>query len=260
MRKYILIVAFLLLSYFKLDINLRYGLLSLLTNPIFFLKNLSYDLKDINTFYLNVEKIRNENLNLKIMLADQNLEIEISKLKKLNQNELERTNNLFTNDDFFTNKVIKVEEIVFYDPNNSSILITNNDKKNEMKVGNLILLGRNLIGIVCGVGENLAEVKLLSNRDLSLNTFVVNSQLIKIKTVTSGDKFDSLIINNLLATETVEEGDTVITSGTNEGIPADLIIGRLDRIDVISSQTFRRSTIKKLYDLNTLKYVGVLKK
>lgn len=259
MKKYLFIVILLLLNYLNLFSTIRYNFLYLSSNQVLYLRNLSLEIKDFYTFYLNIEKIRKENIDLKNRLIESEEILLKQNLKKYNDIELERTKLLFTNDEFFANKQISMGEITYYNSNNSTILISNNDTNFKMNSGDLVMYGRSVVGVIINVNNNSAEVKLISARDLNLNTFVVNKNLVKIKTVLSGEKFDALSINNILATELIEEGDLVLSATTNQGIPADLIIGKLDRIENISSQTFRKASVRKLYDLNVIKYVGILK-
>jgi rod shape-determining protein MreC len=233
-------------------------LLNTLTPTIFFYKSTSFEIKDIFIFYTNVEGIRRENFNLKNKIRDLELASSVSRVEDLNLEGLNRTKNLFTSDSLFENINISYSQVLFYNPASSNLLITNNDTNSKIKIGNLVLYGRSLIGVVSNVSGKVVEVKLISSKDFDLNTIIVTKNNSKVKTVTSGDKFDGIVISNLLSTEEVSDGDMVITSSTNEGILSDLIIGRLDRIEGISSQTFRKAYIKKFYDLNYIEYVGVM--
>jgi len=258
MRSYILALTLIVLSYLHFTSAVKAVLISTLTSSIFFYKNISFEVKDIYIFYTNVEGIRRENFNLKNNIRDSQLASSVVRIENLNLDGLNRAKNLFTSDSLFENITINYSKVLFYNPAFSKLLITNNDINSKIKAGNLVLYGRNLVGVVSSISGNLVEVKLISARDFDLNTIIVTKNSNKVKTVTSGDKFDGLAINNLLSTEQVSDGDLVITSSTNEGIISDLVIGKLERIEGISSQTFRKAYIKKFYDLNYIEYVGVM--
>jgi cell shape-determining protein MreC len=258
MRNYIFALILILLSYFQVISFFKLTILSTFTPAIYFYKNLSFEVKDFYIFYTNIEGIRKENINLKSKVLELELASSVSRVGDINLEELNRTKNLFTSDNYFENNVVRYSQVLFYNPSFSKLLVTNNDKDSKIKNGNLVLYGRNLIGVVSNISSNIIEVRLLSAKDFDLNTIIVTKSGNKVKTVTSGDKFDGLAINNLLSTEQVGDGDIVITSSTNENIPSDLIIGKLDRIEGISSQTFRKAFIKKFYDLNYINYVGIL--
>ncbi len=258
MRKYIFALILVLLSYFQVISFFKLTFLSTFTPVIYFYKILSFEAKDLYIFYTNIEGIRKENINLKNKVLELELTSSITRVGDLNSDELNRTKNLFTSDNFFDKRAVIYSQVLFYNPSFSKLLVTNNDTSSKIKNGNLVLYGRNLIGVVSNISSNIIEVKLLSATDFDLNTIIVTKSGDKVKTVTSGDKFDGLAINNLLSTEQAADGDIVITSSTNENIPSDLIIGKLDRIEGISSQTFRKALIKKFYDLNSINYVGIL--
>ncbi len=258
MRSYILAIVLIVLSYFHFTSAVKAVLLNTLTSSIFFYKSTSFEIKDIYIFYTNVEGIRRENFYLKNNIRDLELASSTARVEGLNLEGLNRAKNLFTSDPLFENITINYSKVLFYNPALSKLLITNNDTSSKIKAGNIVLYGRNLVGVVSSISGSLIEVRLISDRDFDLNTIIVTKDSNKVKTVTSGDKFDGLAINNLLSTEQVSDGDLVITSSTNEGILSDLIIGKLDRIEGISSQTFRKAYIKKFYDLNYIEYVGVM--
>jgi cell shape-determining protein MreC len=155
------------------------------------------------------------------------------------------------------NKQILIKKIIYYDPF-ASKLILDNSENSKIKMNSLVLINSNLVGLTNESSGGVIEVKLLSSTDLNVNTQIINQKQFKIKTVLSSESGDSLVINNILATEEVGEGDTVVTSNSNEGILPDLIVGRIQRIEGITSQTFRKAYLEKNYDLNLKNFVEVL--
>ncbi|NBO36232.1 hypothetical protein EBU91_01635 [bacterium] len=219
MKKIVFSIFLLLLTYLNITIYLQNLVIGVLTPVIIQLRVLSLDLSDSLRFYQNIERIRQENIELR--------------------------------------KKVSIHEIIFYDDSGSEIYLKD-FTESGVKTGDLLILGRNLIGIISYVDMGIIKADLLSKNSNQINSYILNSDNQKITTIITGEAGDNLVINNILATEIVSEGDLILTSSTNPKILADLIIGRIQRLEGISSQTFRKATIRKNYDLNFMKFIGVL--
>lgn len=256
MRKYFVVISIILLSFFGVLKPLQLASLNLFSGSILYLRTLSYDVNDVLIFYSNVENIRQENIRLREKLN----QIETQNALKINNeilnNEVLDLQNFFKEDRFFDDKKIDFLRVIFYDAFSSRIYLDIGDR--QVEIGDEVLYGRNLVGVVYGVSSDIVEVKLLSDRDFILNTIVVTRNKEKVKTVLSGEIGDSLVIKNILSTESVSEGDLVYTANTNQNILPELIVGRVERLEGITSQTFRKASLIKFYDLNYINYLGVL--
>lgn len=258
MKKYFVVISIIFLSNFGLFKPVQFVSLNVFSSSILFLRSLSYDVNDVLRFYSNIENIRKENIKLRseILALETKNGVKISKENIIN--ELENLQKIFNDDEFFKDKKIKYLRILFYDSFSSRLFLES--EGNNIENGAEVLYGRNLVGIVVSSNSRILEVKLLSDRGFLLNSIIINSNKEKIKTVTSGELGDSLVIKNILSTENVKEGDMVYTSTTNNGVTPELIIGKVERLEGITSQTFRKASISKFYDLTFINFVGVFEK
>lgn len=256
MKIYLVSVVIFILSYIGFTKILQHQFFNIFSPVIISLREWSVDLKEFSILVVNLDEVRKENTNLKILLSDMKTKLAQNTLESINQRE---KNSLIIEENsknLIGNKKIFVKKIIYYDPF-ASKLILDNSENNKIKLNSLVLLNSNLIGLANESNGGVVEVKLLSSSDLNINTQIVNSKQFKIKTVLNSESGDSLVINNILATEEVDVGDIVITSNSNEGILPDLIIGKIQRIEGITSQTFRKAYIEKNYDLNLKNYVEI---
>ena len=256
MKKIIFSIFLLLLSYLNITIYFQNLVIGVLTPVIIQLRVLSLDIGDSLRFYQNIERIRQENIELrkKVNLAESFGDIK--KIDEVSTVDYANTSKYFE-DIYFQNKKVSIHEIIYYDDSSSEIFLKDFNESG-VKTGDLLVLGRNLIGIISYVEMGIIKADLVSKNSNQINSYILNSNNQKITTIISGETGDSLVINNILATEVVSEGDLVLTTNTNSMIPSDLIIGRIQRLEGISSQTFRKATIRKNYDLNFMKFIGVL--
>jgi cell shape-determining protein MreC len=257
MRLYLLAILILILSYFQVTKNLQLSFFNSFSPAILFFKELSIDLKEISLIIFNLDGIRQENTKLKKIIGELEGNKDKETLLNLNSIEISALESDFKNSQVLKNKNISIKKIIFYDSFQSKLILENTNQE-KVAVNSLVLLGENLVGLVKNSNNSSIEVLLISSKDLLVNTHIINSQLFKIKTVLDSESGDSLIINNILTTEDVRVGDLVVTSNNNEGVVPDLIIGRIQRIEGISSQTFRKAYLLKNYDLGVKSYVGVL--
>lgn len=258
MRLFLVTILIIATSYLGVMKNLQLSFFSFASPVILYLKESSLYFQDMFLLFSNIDEVRKENIRLKSLLSETQLTALKNSLNKLNKIESENLSESVKNSSILGSKKVDIKKIIYYDSFGSRLYLENYSQEKYQK-GSLVIYNDSLIGVVnIGEGEVL-EVYLVSNKEINLNTSIINRELIKIKTVLDSESGDSLVINNILATEEVAEGDLVVTSNNNYGVIPDLIIGRLQRIEGISSQTFRKAYISKFYDLNSISYVGVVR-
>ncbi len=257
MKLYVIAFVIILFSYFQITKTIQLYFFNSFSPAILLFKELSLDLKDISLVIFNLEGIRQENAKLKEVISELGDNKNKDILQKLNSNEVSDLESSFKKSLTLKDKRILIKKIIYYDSFQSKLILENTNQE-IISNNSLVLLGDNLVGVVKNSNTSSIEVLLISSKELLINTHIVNSQLFKIKTVLDSESGDSLVINNILTTEDVKVGDLVVTSNNNEGLIPDLIIGRVQRIEGISSQTFRKAYLSKNYDLGLRSHVGIL--
>lgn len=131
-----------------------------------------------------------------------------------------------------------------------------------VKVGHVVLSDQGLVGRVSEVGTNYSKVLLVTDSSSVVSALVQGSRATGI---VRGQFGDSLIMDWLLQTEPVKEGDVVITAGLGIGdelrslYPKGLVIGKIAQIQTAEAAAYNRAIITPAVDLRRLEHVLVVK-
>ena len=131
-----------------------------------------------------------------------------------------------------------------------------------VKVGHVVLSDQGLVGRISEVGTNYSKVLLVTDSSSVVSALVQGSRATGI---VRGQFGDSLIMDWLLQTEPVKEGDVVITAGLGIGeelrslYPTGLVIGTIAQIQTAEAAAYNRAIITPAVDLRRLEHVLVVK-
>jgi rod shape-determining protein MreC len=131
-----------------------------------------------------------------------------------------------------------------------------------VKVGHVVLSDQGLVGRISEVGTNYSKVLLVTDSSSVVSALVQGSRATGI---VRGQFGDSLIMDWLLQTEPVKEGDVVITAGLGIGeelrslYPKGLVIGTISQVQTAQAAAYNRAIITPAVDLRRLEHVLVVK-
>jgi rod shape-determining protein MreC len=131
-----------------------------------------------------------------------------------------------------------------------------------VKVGHVVLSDQGLVGRVSEVGTNYSKILLVTDSSSIVSALVQGSRATGI---VRGQFGDSLIMDWLLQTEPVKEGDVVITAGLGIGdelrslYPKGLVIGTIAQVKTAEAAAYNRAIITPAVDLRRLEHVLVVK-
>ena len=131
-----------------------------------------------------------------------------------------------------------------------------------VKVGHVVLSDQGLVGRVSEVGTNYSKILLVTDSSSIVSALVQGSRATGI---VRGQFGDSLIMDWLLQTEPVKEGDVVITAGLGIGdelrslYPKGLVIGTIALVKTAEAAAYNRAIITPAVDLRRLEHVLVVK-
>ena len=131
-----------------------------------------------------------------------------------------------------------------------------------VKTGHVVLSDQGLVGRVSEVGTNFSKVLLVTDSSSVVSALVQGSRATGI---VRGQFGDSLIMDWLLQTEPVKEGDVVITAGLGIGeelrslYPKGLVIGTIAQVKAAEAAAYNRAIITPAVDLRRLEHVLVVK-
>lgn len=131
-----------------------------------------------------------------------------------------------------------------------------------VKTGHVVLSDQGLVGRVSEVGTNFSKVLLVTDSSSVVSALVQGSRATGI---VRGQFGDSLIMDWLLQTEPVKEGDVVITAGLGIGeelrslYPKGLVIGTIAQVKAAEAAAYNRAIVTPAVDLRRLEHVLVVK-
>lgn len=131
-----------------------------------------------------------------------------------------------------------------------------------IKVGHVVLSDQGLVGRISEVGTNFSKVLLVTDSSSVVSALVQGSRATGI---VRGQFGDSLIMDWLLQTEPVKQGDVVITAGLGIGdelrslYPKGLVIGQIAQIQTAEAAAYNRAILTPAVDLRRLEHVLVVK-
>jgi len=123
--------------------------------------------------------------------------------------------------------------------------------KNEMPV-----LGANgLLGQVIEVGPNYAKVRLITDQESGIASYLQNN---RAQGITRGSLSGDLTMNFVSMEATVTAGDTVITSGLGGVFPKGLIIGQVSKVSKEINSLYKTIQVQPANDMAQAEKVIIL--
>lgn len=113
-----------------------------------------------------------------------------------------------------------------------------------------------LIGKIGDVFSTTSKVILLSSPGSAVNAIDAKTES---KGVVRGEYGLGVILDMVLQSESLNQGDDVITSGIGKGFPRGLLIGKIQEIGSSGDKLFKRAVISSPVDFSRLRFVFVIK-
>ena len=125
-----------------------------------------------------------------------------------------------------------------------------------VRVGDAVVFEDNLVGVISKTTRFLSSVELITNSHFSLTAKTRDTNALG---VIKGQGGGSLILDNVVLSETLKTGDFVLSKGSvdngGSGVWPDLVIGKISAVSKNPSDLFQRAKLKS--DLDFLKLVKV---
>lgn len=247
-----LIVAFLSIIILALSVSGKLQLLSFLEKPASAIQAFSYNIFRKLPFVADsagIKELENENLELLSRVSS------FEKLKRENA----ALSDQFQTSSPSSSRLLPVQIIgaPSFVPGVSApnVFILDKGLRHNVRVGNTVVVGNNLIGEVTQVSANLSKVNLVNNSSLSFTARTENGAVGIIK---GGGV---LTLDNVLLSENIRVGELVLTKGDvdQEGIgtPQDLIVGKIKSVEKNPSDLFQKAKIESLVNFAKLSTVFV---
>jgi len=113
-----------------------------------------------------------------------------------------------------------------------------------------------LVGRIQDVYPDSSSVMLLTNPKSTINVITTQNQA---KGVATGQYGLGLILDMVLQTDTINSGDSVVTSGIGGDIPKGLLVGTLQDVHQTDDHLFQQATINAPLQVSKLQIVFVIR-
>lgn len=140
---------------------------------------------------------------------------------------------------------------------NANILIINKGWQNGLQNGLAVMAEKGaLIGKIIRTEQNQSFVLLLIDNQCRLSASLAGQS--EITGVVSGSHNNSLILDYVLKNNALKTGDLIVTAGTDNAIPAGLLIGEVGEITDNKEDLFKQAEIISPSNFKNLKIVSVI--
>lgn len=137
-------------------------------------------------------------------------------------------------------------------------LIIDKGENDGVKVGMVVISGDSVVGIVKKNSQHLSEVLLVVHDGSSITATTLDTQATGVVNGTN----EGMRLDNVILSETLTIGDTVVTKGDvdgdGRGYPKGLIIGKIISVNKKASDLFQTAVVQSVIDVAKLTTVFVI--
>jgi len=139
-----------------------------------------------------------------------------------------------------------------------SNFILDKGAKDNVGVGDSVIVGNNLVGKVSKVSSYLSKVDIVTNPLVAFSAKTVSGAIGVIK----GAGADKITLDNVLPSENLKLNELVLTKGDVDidgtGIQGDLIVGKIQSIEKVPTNIFQRAEVKSLVNFTKQSIVFII--
>lgn len=153
---------------------------------------------------------------------------------------------------------LRTARVLFFTEEGEDRWITVDQGKNSgIREGQVVMAQSGFfVGIIQEVFSFTSRVRLISSPHLTIGIMPVGSH--QAIAVAHGDRLNQIVAEYIPRTIPLDRSTFFVTSGTDTGIPAGLLVGRVDQIHDNSAIPYVQATLSSLTDLRRLNWVGIL--
>lgn len=136
-------------------------------------------------------------------------------------------------------------------------LIINRGARDGVKENDPVIIHDGiLIGKIARVEEKISVIRLINDNQSKFAATIMNTD--KSLGLIEGGYGISVQMNYIPQNETINIGETIITSGLEENVPRGLLIGTIETVEKEAYQPFQKAIVKPLANLNKINLVSVI--
>lgn len=211
-------------------------------------------IKELKTYFRDISDLRDENTQIRDDIV--RLTTENQKLRR-NIEDNERYNREI---EFLKEKgYVAIQAFVTgrSSDNHLQVININRGTKDGIKVNFPVITDDGiLVGRILGTSDQSAKVILLNDINSKVSAIVQNDD--KSPGTVSGQYGIALKLEMIPENHRIQPGQLVITSGLQEFIPADLVIGKVSEITRLEGELFQESTVIPLTTYQNLTIISII--
>ncbi len=199
------------------------------------------------------KKLEDENTVLRKMLVDQNKLVQDNKAL---MDQFQAQNPKSTN--LVPANVISAPSFI---PGVSipETLILDRGEADGIRVGDGVVYKDNLVGKVIKTTQHISSIMLITSSSISFTAKTMSTQVFG---VIKGQGGGALILDNVLLSDSLQKDDLILTKGdvseNGQGLPPDLIVGKITSISKNPSDIFQKAEIQSKVDFIKLNKVFIV--
>lgn len=153
-------------------------------------------------------------------------------------------------------KQLVLADIVGYLPQVGQYFLLDKGSQQGLKEGMTVVTANNFfVGRLVEVGDRWAKVSLVLDSNFLVN---VLSQETRVRGIVRGNHGLGLIMEMIPIDAQIKVGEMIMTSGINDQVSSDLIVGRISSIEKKESEIFQQAILQPVVDFNKLEKVFVI--
>lgn len=151
---------------------------------------------------------------------------------------------------------IKLANILSRDEINKNILIIDIGKNNSTEEGQAVIINNGIIiGKVIEVGLSSSKVRLLTDKESNIAVKVGEES---VSGILNGSLGLGMSLDYIPKEQNIKINDLVITSHLDEIIPANLIVGSIEKIESEEEEIFKNALVSPFIDYSSLYLVAII--
>lgn len=135
-----------------------------------------------------------------------------------------------------------------------SVLLVDKGSAQKVRKGDLAVYKNILLGEVVDVSANLSSVQLLADPATKIPVVTDKGS----EGLLQGVFGTAIEISDVLQEDRLDEGDTIFTSGKT-GYPRELMIGRVDSVNKIEKEFFKKAGVKPFVNIKDLDLIFIVR-
>lgn len=139
-------------------------------------------------------------------------------------------------------------------------LIIDKGTNDEVAVGDVVVYKNNVVGTISQVAAAASQITVITNKTIS---FTAKASSTNAQGVLSGQGNGGMVLGNVVLSDSLKIGDTVVTAGSQNisgvGFPPGLIVGKIVSLDKNPSSLYQSASVQSLLSFSKLSIVFIIK-